>query len=251
MRFSGQAFIITGASRGIGASTAQLMAQGAKLVLGARSHADLTAVADRVQALGGTAVCVAGDVRDETYCQALSAIAVERFGRLDGAFNNAATLGRLGPVQTLSREDWIEVLDVNLTSAFQLAKHQFSPLQASGGGSIVFTGSFVGHTIGLPGMGAYAASKAGLVGLTQCLAADWGEAGIRVNTLMPGGTLTDMAPQTLEAQKAVAGMHALRRMASADEIAAVARFLLSAEASFITGSALLADGGNSIFKPGP
>ena len=121
-------------------------------------------------------------------------------------------------------------------------------MKARGGGSIIFTGSFVGHTIGMPGMGAYAASKAGLVGLTQVLASEHGAERIRVNALLPGGTKTAMAPGDPETQAFIAGLHALKRMAEPEEIARVALFLASDQSEFVTGSALLADGGNSVCK---
>ena len=124
-------------------------------------------------------------------------------------------------------------------------------LRARGGGSLVFTGSFIGHTATLPGMGAYAASKAGLVGLMQAIAVEHGAEGIRANVLMPGGTLTAIAMDAAtnpETAAFISGLHALKRMAEPEEIADAALFLLSDMASFVTGSAMLADGGNSICK---
>ena len=117
----------------------------------------------------------------------------------------------------------------------------------NGGGAIVFTSSFVGHTNGgLPGMAAYAASKAGLIGLTQALANEHGRDNIRVNALLPGGTRTDMAGDDPDTHAFIAGLHALDRMATPEEIAQAALFLLSAASSFVTGSAMLADGGVSV-----
>ena len=148
----------------------------------------------------------------------------------------------------MTAETWDRVIKTNLTSAFFAAKHQIPELIKTGNGSIAFTSSFVGHTIGLPGMGAYAAAKAGLIGLTQVLAAEHGASGLRVNALLPGGTLTPMAgddPSTLET---IRNLHALKRMATAEEIARAALFLVSDASSFVTGSALIADGGNSITK---
>jgi NAD(P)-dependent dehydrogenase (short-subunit alcohol dehydrogenase family) len=111
-------------------------------------------------------------------------------GGLDVAFNNAGINGTLGPVTDLSLRDWRETLDTNLTSAFLGAKHQVPALVERGGGSILFTSSFVGHSVGFPGMAAYAASKAGIVGLMQVLAVELGESGVRVNAILPGGTDT-------------------------------------------------------------
>lgn len=120
-----------------------------------------------------------------------------------------------------------------------------------GGGSLIFTSTFVGHTVGFPGTAAYAASKAGLIGLTQTLASEFGGRGVRVNALLPGGTDTPMGrifANTPEALAFVEGLHALKRMASPDEIAQSALYLASDASSFTTGSALLADGGVSIHR---
>ena len=149
----------------------------------------------------------------------------------------------------MSEANWNAVIATNLTSAFHAAKAQIPALLESGGGSLVFTSSFVGHTIGFAGMGAYGAAKAGLNGLVQCLAAEYGPLGLRVNALLPGGTLTEMAGEDAGYHDYVRSIHALKRMAGPEEIARAALFLLSDEASFVTGTAMLADGGNSIFKP--
>ncbi|MEO0427668.1 MAG: SDR family oxidoreductase [Pseudomonadota bacterium] len=246
----GKTVIVTGASSGIGQAAARLLAaEGAALVLSARRAARLDALSDELLALGAGVAAVPGDVAEEAHAQALVEAAEERFGGLDAAFNNAGITGELGPLPAMAVETWERVIATNLTAAFHAAKHQVPALQRRGGGSIVFTGSFVGQGIGLPGMGAYAASKAGLVGLVQVLAAEHGAEGIRVNALLPGGTRTEMAGDDPKAHEWVAGLHALRRMAGAEEIAEAALFLLSERASFVTGSAMVADGGNSIFKP--
>jgi NAD(P)-dependent dehydrogenase (short-subunit alcohol dehydrogenase family) len=137
--------IITGASSGIGRATAKLFArEGAGLVLAARRKAELEALAAEINADGGEAVTLAGDVREEAYAKALVDLALERFGRLDVAFNNAGTLGKLGPVSDMSLSDWRETLDTNLTSAFLGAKNQIPAMLESGGGALVLTSSFVG-----------------------------------------------------------------------------------------------------------
>lgn len=221
------------------------------MVLAGRTRDPLDAVAAEIEAAGGAAAAVAGDVRDESYAVALVETALSRFGRLDIGFNNAGILGAMGPVDSLTQSAWDEVIATNLTGAFLGAKHQIAAMLGRGSGSIIFTSSFVGHTIGLPMMTAYAASKAGLVGMTQCLAAELGARGIRVNALLPGGTATSMAGDYSgdpAAMEEVARLHALRRIAQPAEIAAAALFLASDAASFVTGSAMLVDGGNSIHK---
>lgn len=140
-------------------------------------------------------------------------------------------------------------MNTNLTSAFLGAKYQIPAMLYRNCGSLIFTSTFVGYTVGLPGMAAYAASKAGLIGLTQSLAAEFGSKGIRVNALLPGGTDTPMSrifANTPETLAFVQGLHALKRIALPEEIAQSALYLASDASSFTTGSALLVDGGVSI-----
>ncbi len=240
--------IVTGASSGIGRATALLFArEGARIVAAARRQAELDALVAEIAEEGGEAVALAGDVNDEAYARALVELAQGRFGGLDIAFNNAGAVGPMGPVPEMPRQTWENVLDTNLTSAFLAAKHQIPALLARGNGSLIFTSSFVGVTAGMPGMAAYAAAKAGLVGLTQVLAAEYGREGIRVNALLPGGTDTPAATfKTADERAFVEGLHALKRIAKPEEIARSALYLASDASSFTTGTALFADGGVSI-----
>ena len=249
MRLDGKTIIITGASSGIGAAAADLFAsEGANLVLGARRETELASIAGKIGETGRKVKWLAGDIADGPYHKALVELAVSEFGGLDGAFNNAGTTGEMGPVPDMKTEAWERVIATNLTGGFHAARHQIPAMKLHGGGSIVFTSSFVGYSTGLPGMGAYAASKAGLIGLVQVLAAEHGPEGIRANALLPGGTKTAMAGDDPAFHEWVKGLHALKRMAEPDEIARAALFLVSNESSFVTGSALMVDGGNSINK---
>ena len=242
--------IVTGASSGIGRATASLFArEGAKVVVAARRQQELDELVDDITRAGGTAIAVAGDVKDEAVAHALVEAAVGRFGGLDIAFNNAGTLGAIGATTDVATQAWRDTIDTNLTSAFLAAKYQLPAMLTRGGGSMVFTSSFVGYTAGLPQMAAYAASKAGLIGLTQALAVEFALRGIRVNALLPGGTDTPMgrtAASTPEAMAFVCGLHALKRIAAPEEIAQSALYLASDASSFTTGTALLVDGGVSI-----
>ena len=249
MLLNGKTIIITGASSGIGAAAARIFAaEGAKLVLGARRAERLEDLTEEISANGGEAAFLAGSVEDGGYAEALVALAETRFGGLDGAFNNAGIMGDMAPVPDMADDNWHKVMAVNLNSGFYAAKFQIPAMRKRGGGSMVFTSTFVGHTIGLPGMGAYAASKAGLIGMTQVLAVENGPENIRVNALLPGGTMTPMAGDDAGIHDVVRGFHALKRMAEPSEIAKAALFLLSDHASFVTGSAMVVDGGNSITK---
>ncbi|WP_299621030.1 SDR family oxidoreductase [Pelagibius sp.] len=246
---AGKVAIVTGASSGIGRATAKLFAaEGAAVVAAARRQAELDRLVVEIAEAGRTAVALAGDVKDEALAAALVETAVERFGGLDIAFNNAGIMGAMWPVPEMRLGDWHATIDTNLTSAFLGAKYQVPAMLARGGGSLLFTSSFVGHTAaGLPGMAAYAASKAGLIGFTKALAAELGPRGIRVNAILPGGTATDMAPtDDPEARAFVENLHALKRIAEPEEIARPVLHLASEAASFITGTALLVDGGVSI-----
>ncbi len=248
----GKVAIITGASSGIGQAAAKLFAQeGARLVLGARSKDRLEALVAEITRANGSATAIAGDVRDEDYAIELVETALGRFGGLDVGFNNAGTIGEMVDVQHMTAEAWQETLDTNLTGAFFGAKHQIPAMIDRGAGSVIFTSSFVGHAIGFAGMASYSASKAGLVGMTKSLAVEHGRNGIRVNSLLPGGTATPMVgdfSNDPSAGDAIAEFHALKRMAQPREIAQAALFLASEAASFVTGSAMVADGGNSVTK---
>ncbi len=249
-QLSGKVAIVTGASSGIGYETALLFArQGAKLIVTGRRQDELDALVAEIARRGGQAHALAGDIRDEDLASALVAAAVARFGGLDIAVNNAGITGEPTPVAELSKDDWQAILDTNLTSAFLGAKYQLPAMLARGGGSIIFTSSFVGSTVAFPGMGAYAASKAGLIGLMQTIAVEYGARGIRANALLPGGTDTPMgraSANTPEVRAATEALHALKRLARPQEIARAALYLASDASSFCTGTSLMVDGGVSI-----
>ncbi|MBP7338768.1 SDR family oxidoreductase [Niveispirillum sp.] len=251
-RLQNKVVIITGASAGIGRATARLFAaEGAKLVVAARRQAELDSLVAEIHAAGGEAVALAGDVQSEDFNKALVDLAVSRYGRLDVAFNNAGTLGAMGPTDGIDADGWNQTLAVNLTSAFLGAKYQIPAMAANGGGSVIFTSTFVGYTAAFAGMAAYAASKSGLIGLTQALATEYGPKAVRVNALLPGAVETEMyhtANSTPEAQGFINNLHALKRAGQPEELARAALFLASDDSSFVTGTASLVDGGLSISR---
>ncbi len=248
MELNNKTILITGASSGIGAAAALLFAnEGANVVLGARRKPELDRITGQINQSNGTAVCLAGDVTDEDYADALVEVARSEFGGLDGAFNNAGIMGEIGPIPEMEQSNWDAIIAANLTSAFFAAKAQIPALKDRGSGSIVFTGSFVGVSNGgMPGMGAYAASKAGLVGLVQSLASEHAVDGVRVNAVLPGGTKTAMAGVDSTVHEFISGLHPLKRMAEPNEIAQAALFLLSDRSGFVTGSPLSVDGGMAV-----
>lgn len=250
-QFKSKVAIVTGASSGIGEATAILLAkEGASVVLASRREKQLARVASKIKSSGGDAAYLVGDVGDERYVEELVAYTVQRYGKIDVAVNNAGVTGKLCGLSELDINDWDHTILTNLTSAFLCAKYQL-PYLLETKGNMVFTSSFVGYIAGLPGMSAYGASKAGLTGLVKCLAAELGESGVRVNALLPGGTDTPMARTTAstnEEIEQIEALHALKRLSQPDEIAKAISFLASDSASFVTGSAMLVDGGVSIYK---
>jgi NAD(P)-dependent dehydrogenase (short-subunit alcohol dehydrogenase family) len=245
---SGKVAIVTGAGSGIGREAARLFAkEGAQVVVSARRSSRLDTLVGEIERAGGRAIAVVGDVASsETHVDAVAA-ATARFGGLDIAFNNAGTTGVVRPITELSCADWSDVIATNLTSAFMAAREQVPAMLTRGGGTLIFTSSFVGNSVGLPGMGAYGAAKAGLVGLVRGLTADYGASGIRANALLPGGVATEMAGD--EAQRDwAASLHAMKRIADPIEIAQAALFLASGMSSFVSGSSLWVDGGNAAVK---
>lgn len=244
----GKVAVITGASSGIGRAAAMLFsAEGAAVILNARGQRALEDVASAIRAQGGKVRLVVGDVsRPETHDE-LVAEAVRSFGGVDIAFKNAAIVGPIKPLADVTVTEWQETIAANLTSAFLASRCQIPAMLERGAGAIIFTSSFVGTSVGLPGMAVYAAAKAGLMGLVKGITADYASRGIRANALLPGGVDTAMAGDDAQKEWA-AGLHAMKRIAQPLEIAKAALFLAGPMSSFVAGSALFVDGGNSAVK---
>ena len=248
-RLAGKVAIITGAASGIGASSARLFAaEGASLVLADVDADALARVARSVEQAGGAAVGVRTDVADDAQVAAMVATVLERFGRLDVLFANAGVSGP-GTVDQIALADLDRVLGVNLRGSFLCARHAVPAMIRSGGGAIVFTASELA-LVGSPGSAAYCASKAALIGLARAMALDHAPQRIRVNCVCPGATDTPMLRRSMAREPDPAADEAdivrrlpLGRLGRPEEIARAALFLASDDASFVTGTALVVDGG--------
>jgi NAD(P)-dependent dehydrogenase (short-subunit alcohol dehydrogenase family) len=235
--------IVTGASRGIGAAAARLFSKsGASVVLAARDEQPLATVASEIAREGSEALATPTDVTDAAAVERLVGTAVERFGRLDGAFNNAGAGHRPAPLAELALEEFDAVLDANLRGVFFCMRAELK--QMASGGAIVNMTSTAGLS-GAPGMAAYSAAKHGVVGLTQTAALDYGPKAIRVNALAPGPILTErgIGAAPAEVQDRVAQRLPLKRLGLPDEIAQSAAWLLSDASSFVNGATISIDGG--------
>jgi NAD(P)-dependent dehydrogenase (short-subunit alcohol dehydrogenase family) len=238
----GKRALITGAARGIGRAIAErLVAEGARVAL---VDVDADALAD----VDGGALALQADVRDEDAIRDAVQRAANALGGLDVVVPNAAVqlVGSDDRADLLDRAVWDETVDVNLTGAFLTAKHGARALLAGGGGAIVFIASPAGTHGIARGLQAYSASKAGIVGLVRTMAADYAGAAIRVNGVLPGITETPMNHWWIQdptMREQVLAPVPLGRAARAEEIAAVAAFLASDDASYVTGALWTVDGG--------
>lgn len=246
---AGKVAIITGASRGIGAVAARAFAEaGAAVVLAARDEDALSAVAEQINAGGGRALVVPTDVGDPGAVERLVKATTDAFGRLDAAFNNAAG-GRHppAPLADVAIDDFDSVIRVTLRGVFLCMKYELPAMLASGGGAIVNMSSTAGLR-GVPGIGAYVASKHGVIGLTKSVALDYAEQGIRVNAVAPGPIRTDriaglIAALPEEKRAPMVRPTPMQRGGRPEEVAAAVVWLCSDQASFITGATIPIDGG--------
>jgi len=245
MRLQGKVAIVTGAGSGIGAATARrLAAEGAAVGCLDMDEAGLAQTVSDVQATGGRAMAIRTDVSKKAEVDAAVAKTVAEFGGLHCVVNNAG-ITRDKSARKLSEADWDLVLAVNLKGTFLVCQAAINAMADKGGGAIVNTASVAVE--GNFGQANYAASKAGIVGLTKTLAIECAKAGIRVNCVAPGATDTKMfagVPDDVKAQ--ICGRIPLRRMAKPDEIASVHAFLCSDDASYVTGQLLFVDGGATL-----
>jgi len=244
----GKAILVVGASAGIGADTARVLAgDGASLMLVARTEGPLAALAEELTAAGRDVAYETGDVSVAADVARFVRRAVERFGRLDGAFNNAA-MTQGGRLDGVSEEDFDRIMAVNVKGTWLCIREEIAVMEPQRRGAIVNMSS-IGGIRGSSGLGAYQASKHAVIGLTRTAAHDFGPLGIRVNVIAPGPTESPMLDQTRTAipggVEARIAATPLRKAGTGREVGAVASFLLSDRASHVSGVVLPVDGGFS------
>ena len=245
MRLQGKVALVTGAAGGIGAATARRFGrEGALVVVNDAKPDGLEAVASDVRAAGSQALAVAGDVTKKADCELMVGAAVREFGRLDILINNAG-INRDAMAAKMTEEQWDAVLAVNLKGTFLCAQAALPGMRERGWGRVVNTSSL--GALGNIGQANYAASKAGVIGLTKTLALEYAKYGVTVNAVAPGPVMTAMLAGVPDAIKEkIIAMVPVGRIAAPDEIASVHVFLASDEAAFITGQVIFADGGASV-----
>jgi NAD(P)-dependent dehydrogenase (short-subunit alcohol dehydrogenase family) len=245
---TGKVAFVSGAGRGIGAAAARLFArEGARVLLAARTESQLAAVTEDIRSAGGSAEYVVCDLGDGDSIRAAIARTVDEFGRLDVAFNNGATIVPPGPLDQVVEADFDNVYAINLRGVFLAMQAEVAAIRATAGKGAILNTSSIGSLKGNPELPAYGAVKRAVNSLTESAAITYGPEGIRVNTIAPGSTLTEMIREWDEASPGIIerlnAQTPLGRAAEPEEIAEAAAWLLSDKASYVTGVTLRVDGG--------
>ena len=246
--FEGKVALVTGAGSGIGRAAALGFAsRGAKVVVSDVNDAAGAETVSLIEGSGGTALYVRADVSDPAQVEALVKAAVDAYGRLDAAVNNAGIGGESAPVAEYTLEGWNTIIGINLSSVFYGMKYQIPAMLASGGGAIVNISSILG-LVGWAMAPGYVAAKHGVMGLTKAAAVEYAQQGIRVNAINPGFIATPLLTSAGIAEGSdleafIASKHAMNRLGTSEEIANAIVWLCSDEASFVTGVPLAVDGG--------
>lgn len=243
----GKVALVTGGTSGIGRDTAVLFAKsGAKVVVAGRREAEGNEAVDLIRAAGGDGLFVKADVSKAADVDALVQKTVEKFGRLDVAFNNAGIEGHWLPIIEQSEEDWDLTIDINLKGVWLCLKYEIRQMLKQGSGGAIVNMASVAGMMGLAGAATYSASKHGVIGLTKSAALETARSGIRVNVVCPAVVETPMADRAYEdpgIHNFVLGLHPIGRFGKAGEISEAVLWMCSERASFMTGQSLVLDGG--------
>lgn len=244
MRLQNKVAVITGAGSGFGRSSAKLFAkEGAKVVLVGRTREKLELVEKEIKEIGGKALVIPADVTTYTNAEKIIEKTLEHFGKIDVLFNNAGTF-RAGTLETLSTEDWNDVIAVNLTALFYMGRAAIPYLKKTKG-NIINTAS-AGGIIGFPQAVSYAASKGGVISFTKAIAVDFAKDGIRCNAICPGTSETEMTEEVMHIdalRKSFLQPIPMQRFGKGNDVAYAALYLASDESSYLTGVVLPVDGG--------
>ena len=248
----GKVGIVTGGTSGIGRDAAVLFAKaGAKVVVAGRREAEGNETVDMVRAVGGDGLFVKTDVSQAADVHALVRKTVEKFGRLDVAFNNAGIEGNWASIAEQSEEDWDQTIDINLKGTWLCLKYEIQQMLKQGGGGAIVNMASIAGLIGSSGAATYCASKHGVIGLTKSAALENARSGIRINVVCPAVIETPMGDRLWgepEINKFIRGLHPIGRLGMPMEIAEAVVWMCSDRASFMTGQSLVLDGG---FLAGP
>lgn len=244
-RLEGKVAVVTGAGKGIGEAIARLFAdEGAAVIVNARGESSVQHVLDSISESGGVAHGVAADIGHAEGVTAVIEAAISRFNHIDILVHNAGIFP-FSMLEDMSDEMWNEVISVNLTSGFRLARACIPSMKASGGGRILFTSSVTGNRVSVPGCAHYAASKSGVNGLIKTAALELAQYNITVNGVEPGLILTPgaMSVAAQEEREVMASYVPLKRWGDPLDVAYAMLYLASEEAAYVTGQTIVVDGG--------
>jgi NAD(P)-dependent dehydrogenase (short-subunit alcohol dehydrogenase family) len=247
MTFDGKVALVTGSGAGIGAVTARAFARAGAAVIVTDVDVDggQTTV-EKIRSDGGQAEFFAADVTDAEAVKALVRFAVDTYGGLHFAHNNAGVLGESARLTDSDDETWFRTIQINLNAVYLGMKHQIPAILDSGGGAVVNTSSYAG-LVAVPFASAYVASKHGVIGLTKAAAVEFGKKGVRVNAVCPGSARTKMNIERVAGnpaiEKAMTDVSPMKRFVEPEEVASAVLWLCSEDASFVNGHALAVDGG--------